>query len=87
MSIKGEIEKGNGSIALTGLYIDDKYCKHEPLWAKQGKKHTCTVILLLKTPHLQAVADYETIQNELMTVRKFSLIESFRGESRKRCHG
>ena len=39
MSIKGETETSNDSIALTGLYIDEKYCKHEPLGAKQGNKH------------------------------------------------
>ncbi|XP_020614393.1 bone morphogenetic protein 1 homolog [Orbicella faveolata] len=36
VSIKGEAEKTNDSIALTGLYIDEKYCKHEPMRAKQA---------------------------------------------------
>ena len=39
MSIKGETDTRNSSIALTGLYIDEKYCKHEPEWAKQGNKN------------------------------------------------
>ena len=46
MSIKGEAEKSNDLIELTGLYIDGEgYCKHQPLSARQGKKNNNRNIL------------------------------------------
>lgn len=43
-------------MALTGLYIDEKYCKHEPPTAEQGNQDKTRVIkLLLKILHLQAL--------------------------------
>ena len=79
MSIKGETEKINDSIALTGLYIDEKYCKHEPLSAKEGNKHKTYMSYMYsytfaKNFTFTSCHIYETIQNKLMTfVRKIPL--------------
>ena len=85
MSIKGETETSNDSIALTGLYIDEKYCKHEPLGAEQGNKQKRmeTVILLPKI-HICKLWHYETIQDELITFLRNISAEGCRGESQNR---
>ena len=55
MSIKGEAEKSDDLIALTGLYIDGEgYCKHQPLSAKQGKKNN-NLNILSRDPILQGM--------------------------------